>query len=90
MGTVDFTTGPVPNCATTGLVGVQWVKAEEGPWEFALNIVSNADHPSVPVTAAMSTNPAAVGTRPYSAVAAQKLRYKTAHPAPDSHADRTP
>ncbi|WP_404405236.1 ABC transporter substrate-binding protein [Pelagibacterium halotolerans] len=54
VGTVDFTTGPVPNCATTGLVGVQWVKAEEGPWEFALNIVSNADHPAVPLTGEMT------------------------------------
>lgn len=54
VGTVDFTAGPVPNVATTGVVGVQWVKASEGPWEYDLNIVSNADHPSVPVDAEMT------------------------------------
>lgn len=54
VGTVDFTKGPVPNVATTGLVGVQWIKATEGPWEFALPIVSNADHPSVPLTGKMT------------------------------------
>ncbi len=54
VGTIDFTTGPVPNVATTSVVGVQWVKASEGPWEFALNIVSNADHPSVPLTGKMT------------------------------------
>ena len=27
VGLVDFTAGPVPNCAPTGLVGVQWVRA---------------------------------------------------------------
>lgn len=54
VGTVDFTTGPVPNCATTGVVGTQWVKAKEGPWQFDLNIVSNADHPAVPTTAEMT------------------------------------
>jgi branched-chain amino acid transport system substrate-binding protein len=44
----------VPNCATTGVVGVQWVKAKEGPWEFDLPIVSNADNPFVPTTGAMT------------------------------------
>ena len=54
VGPIDFTAGPVPNCATTGVVGVQWVKASEGPWEFDLPIVSNADHPFVPTTADMT------------------------------------
>lgn len=54
VGTVDFTAGPVPNCATTGVVGTQWVKAKEGPWQFDLEIVSNADHPAVPTTAEMT------------------------------------
>ncbi|SBS35794.1 hypothetical protein MSP8887_02466 [Marinomonas spartinae] len=54
VGIIDFTKGPVPNCATTGLVGVQWVKAQQGPWEFALNIVSNADHPLIKVTSTMT------------------------------------
>ncbi|WP_196258063.1 ABC transporter substrate-binding protein [Pelagibacterium limicola] len=55
VGEIDFTSGPVANCATTGLVGVQWVKAESGPYEFDLNIVSNADHPFVPVTGQMTS-----------------------------------
>ncbi|MBZ0164352.1 MAG: ABC transporter substrate-binding protein [Notoacmeibacter sp.] len=54
VGLVDFTSGPVPNCATTGLVGVQWVKAAQGPWEFDLPIVSNADHAAVPLTGKMT------------------------------------
>ena len=55
VGAVDFTTGPVPNCAPTGLVGVQWVKAKPGGRsKFDLEIVANADHPQVPLTAAMT------------------------------------
>lgn len=54
VGTIDFTSGPVRNCATTGLVGVQWVKATQGPWDFALNIVSNAAHPYVKLTGQMT------------------------------------
>lgn len=54
VGPVDFTSGPVANCAPTGLVGVQWVKAKQGPRAFELEIVANADHPKVPATAAMT------------------------------------
>lgn len=55
VGAVDFTAGPVPNCAPTGLVGVQWVKAKPGGRsKFDLEIVANADHPQVPPTAAMT------------------------------------
>ena len=55
VGAVDFTAGPVPNCAPTGLVGVQWVKAKPGGRsKFDLEIVANADHPKVPLTAAMT------------------------------------
>lgn len=55
VGAVDFTAGPVPNCAPTGLVGVQWVKAKPGGrGKFDLEIVANADHPQVPLTAAMT------------------------------------
>lgn len=49
VGQVDFTSGPVPNCATTGLVGVQWMRGANG--KFGVNIVSNADNPRVPLTA---------------------------------------
>lgn len=52
VGDIDFTAGPVPNCATTGLVGVQWTRAANG--RFSLGIVANADHPKVPLTAQMT------------------------------------
>lgn len=53
VGPIDFAAGPVPNCTPTGLVGVQWVKARSGPRAFDLEIVANADHPGVPLTATM-------------------------------------
>jgi branched-chain amino acid transport system substrate-binding protein len=52
VGLVDFTNGPVPNCATTGLVGVQWMRGANG--KFNVNIVSNADNPRVALTGAMT------------------------------------
>jgi branched-chain amino acid transport system substrate-binding protein len=52
VGLVDFTSGPVPNCATTGLVGVQWMRGANG--KFNVNIVSNADNPRVALTGAMT------------------------------------
>lgn len=55
VGAVDFTAGPVPNCAPTGLVGVQWGRAKPGAKsKFEMEIVSNADHPRVPVTGRMA------------------------------------
>lgn len=45
-GTVDFTSGPVPNVATTSLVGGQWRRAADG--SFDLVIVSNRKHPEIP------------------------------------------
>lgn len=52
VGDIDFTAGPVPNCTPTGLVGVQWFRGANG--KFDLNIVSNADHPKVPLTGKMT------------------------------------
>jgi len=52
VGLVDFTTGPVPNCATTGLVGVQWMRGSND--KFNVNVVSNADNPRVALTGAMT------------------------------------
>lgn len=50
-GTVDFAKGPVPNVATTGLVGTQWVKAPTGAkFPFALNVTSNVLIPAVQTT----------------------------------------
>lgn len=55
VGLVDFMAGPVPNCATTGLVGVQWMPSPQGTKNrFEPMIVSNADHPRVPVTTQMT------------------------------------
>jgi branched-chain amino acid transport system substrate-binding protein len=55
VGLVDFTAGPVPNCTPTGLVGVQWGRAKPGAKaKFEMEIVSNADHPRVPVTGRMA------------------------------------
>jgi branched-chain amino acid transport system substrate-binding protein len=38
------------NCAVSGLAGGQWNKASEGPFQFQLDLVSNADFPSVNLT----------------------------------------
>jgi len=55
VGLVDFTNGPVPNCTSTGLVGVQWKPAKAGSKnKFEAQIVSNAAHPRVPVTSKMT------------------------------------
>ena len=50
IGTVDFSTGPMHNCAVSGLAGGQWNKASEGPFQFQLDLVSNADFPGVALT----------------------------------------
>lgn len=50
-GKVDFANGPVPGVAITPLVGTQWVRASDGPYEFALNLTSNVLMPSAPITA---------------------------------------
>jgi branched-chain amino acid transport system substrate-binding protein len=54
VGTVDFANGPMPGIATTPLVNCQWVKAEEGPYQFALNITANALAPETPITAELT------------------------------------
>lgn len=50
-GVVDFTSGPVPNCAETGLVGTQWVMDSGGKYPFKLEVTSNVLIPRVPITA---------------------------------------
>lgn len=50
-GVVDFTAGPVPNCAATGLVGTQWLKKDGGKFPFTLEVTSNVLVPKVPITA---------------------------------------
>lgn len=51
VGTVDFSTGPVANCAVSGLAGGQWNKASGGNFPFQLDLVSNADFPQIDLTA---------------------------------------
>jgi len=52
MGKIDFTSGPVPNCSPTNLIGAQWVKARPGS-KFKLDYIltENVADPSVPVAA---------------------------------------
>jgi len=50
-GIVDFTAGPVPNCAATGLVGTQWLKKDGSKFPFTLEVTSNVLVPKVPITA---------------------------------------
>ncbi|GKY90162.1 ABC transporter substrate-binding protein [Sinisalibacter aestuarii] len=50
VGTVNFSTGPVPNVSKTPLVGGQWHLDGDRP---VLEIVENSDHPDIPVTADM-------------------------------------
>jgi branched-chain amino acid transport system substrate-binding protein len=51
VGTVDFANGPMPGIATTPLVNCQWLRAEEGPYQFELVVTANALAPDVPVSA---------------------------------------
>lgn len=50
-GKIDFTSGPVPNVAFGPLVGTQWVKSKEGPFEYDYLITENATDTNVPVQA---------------------------------------
>ncbi|WP_300581698.1 ABC transporter substrate-binding protein [Marivita sp.] len=51
VGTIDFANGPMPGIATSPLVNCQWVKADEGPYQFELKVTANALAPSVPIAA---------------------------------------
>ena len=50
VGTLDWTSGPVPNVAKTPLVGGQWRSTSGGPHPFELVIVSNSLAPQIPAT----------------------------------------
>ena len=47
VGTVDFTSGPIPNVAKTKLCGGQWREADT-PTGYDLVIVDNSLNPGVP------------------------------------------
>ena len=51
MGRIDFTSGPVPNCSPTNMIGAQWIKAPAGS-KFKLEYVltENIADPAVPVS----------------------------------------
>lgn len=52
MGTIDFTKGPVPNVATSVLIGTQWVKAPAGAkYRYEYVITENSGDRNIPVTA---------------------------------------
>jgi branched-chain amino acid transport system substrate-binding protein len=50
VGKVDFTSGPVPNVATSVLINAQWVKATSGPYKLDYLVIENAADPNVPVS----------------------------------------
>lgn len=50
MGRIDFTSGPVPNCSPTHMIGAQWVKAPAGSkWKYDYVLTENASDSAVPV-----------------------------------------
>ncbi|HZO93488.1 MAG TPA: ABC transporter substrate-binding protein [Candidatus Baltobacteraceae bacterium] len=52
VGKVDFTHGPVPNVATTLIIGDQWVKSKPGSkYPFDLVLTEHAGDPHIPITA---------------------------------------
>ena len=50
IGNLDWTKGPVPNCVTGPIIGIQWTKAAAGS-KFKVDavVVDNADDPNVPL-----------------------------------------
>lgn len=52
IGSLDWTKGPVPNCVTGPIIGIQWLKAPPGS-KFKVDavVVDNADDPNVPLGA---------------------------------------
>jgi branched-chain amino acid transport system substrate-binding protein len=59
VGPLDWTAGPVPNVATTPLVGGQWRTGTEHPFELV--IVSNTRHPEIPAAGTVEPLPPAAG-----------------------------
>jgi branched-chain amino acid transport system substrate-binding protein len=50
IGSVDFTSGPVPNVSPGPNVGAQWIKSKKGSkFPFELVLTENATDPKVPV-----------------------------------------
>jgi len=49
VGPVSWKTGPMKNCATTPLVGGQWVKGKQ--FKYDIKIVNNTAYPGIPTVA---------------------------------------
>jgi len=47
VGAIDFSSGPVPNVSSTPVVGGQWIKGEQFP--FDLRITENQYAPEITV-----------------------------------------
>jgi len=51
LGKIDFVNGPVPNVATTNLIGAQWLKAKSGKYKLDYLTFEHVEDPSVPIQA---------------------------------------
>ena len=50
IGELDWTKGPVPNCVTGPIIGIQWEKAAaDSKFKVDAVVVDNADDPNVPL-----------------------------------------
>ena len=49
MGKIDFVNGPVPNVATTCLIGAQWLKAKSGKFKLDYRTFEHAEDTAVPI-----------------------------------------
>lgn len=53
LGEVDFKNGPVPNVATTILIGAQWLKAKSGPYKLEYRTFEHVEDTKVPIQGAL-------------------------------------
>lgn len=49
LGKIDFKNGPVPNVATTVLIGAQWFKATSGKYKLDYRTFEHVEDPAVPI-----------------------------------------
>ncbi|OYV30503.1 MAG: ABC transporter substrate-binding protein, partial [Acidocella sp. 20-61-6] len=49
LGKIDFLNGPVPNVATTNLIGAQWLKAKSGKFKLDYRTFEHVEDPAVPI-----------------------------------------
>ncbi|MBR0706250.1 ABC transporter substrate-binding protein [Bradyrhizobium liaoningense] len=51
MGELDWTKGPVPNCVSTPIIGIQWSKPKQSKFSVDAHVVDNACDRNVPIGA---------------------------------------